>query len=136
MLTLPKIILLNGMFFFAICPLFAQSDTLKIPSHKEKSAAMSERMQRELSLSPKQVQQVQQLLDERFNNLTKATNNNVSLDKVNEQARQKLSTILTKEQFSLYLTTRAETKKQKDQHLKNSQSPSSTLLTEDKELDF
>ncbi len=137
MLTLTKIILLNGMLFLAICPLFAQSDTLKAPSHKEKAAAMTERMQRELSLSPKQAQQVHQLLDDRFTNLTKADKNNGSLDKVNEQARQKLSAILTKEQFSLYLATRADTKKQKDQHFKKSQSlTTSTLSTEDKELDF
>jgi len=137
MLTLPKIILLNAMFFFSICSLSAQSDTLKVASHKEKASVMAGRMQRELSLSAKQAQQVHQLLDERFTNLTKAGNNNVALDKVNDQARQKLSAILTKEQYSLYLKTRADTKKQKDQHVKLRASlSSSTLISEDKELDF
>ena len=97
---------------------------------------MADRMQRELSLSLSQKQEVLKLLNERFINLTNANKNNGDVQKVNSLSTQKLSLIITKEQYDLYKKIRVDTKAQKDAHLKSKPSSTSTPLKEDQEMDF
>lgn len=113
----------------------AQPDTLKLASIKEKSMAISNRMERDLSLSATQTQQIMQLAQERFDNLKLENPDDLSrFEKVNQKALAKLSTILTKDQYDIYMALRAETKKQKEESLKAN--PNFKFSNQDIELDF
>ena len=108
----------------------SQPDTLRIATRSQQAVAMADRMERELKLTPDQKGQVLNLMVGRFENIKSG----YALDVVNNKAYDKLSTILTNEQRTLYLKLKADTKRQKDEFL--SKNPNYTFPNEDKELDF
>ncbi len=116
--------------------LYAQrGDTLHTKSYQVKSEAVVSCLERELSLNQKQLVQIQKLGDERFSTLQKTSTTDASRwESVNVPARQKLATILTKEQYDRYLHMRQETQKQKDESLKKNLGYA--FSDEDRELDF
>jgi len=131
-----KKILSLCLLMAASCMAYAQIDSLKAATGKEKAEVIARRMERELSLNKKQTQKVIQIVQDRFVSLeAKATYSDDFLETVNAQARKKLADILTKEQYTLYTTLRDESVKHKQD---NSQKRSAgyTPSREDKELDF
>lgn len=113
----------------------AQPDTLKLASNKQKSLAMASRMARELSLTPTQAQQIVMLAQERFDNLKlESPNDPARFEKVNMKAWTKLSTILSKDQYTKYLELRDDSRKQKEQFFKGD--TNYRFSDEDLELDF
>lgn len=112
-----------------------RADTLQTKSYKVKAETVVSRLERELSLNQKQTLQIRKVVEERFSELQKVASTDASRwESANAPARQKLASILTKEQYSLYVQLRQETQKQKEEFLKKN--PGYTFSDEDRELDF
>lgn len=111
------------------------TDTLRTKNYALKSEVVARRLERELSLAPKQVSQVQKLMDERFPALQKKSVADANRwESVNAPARQKLASILTTEQYQRYLQLKQETQNQKQEFAKKN--PNYQFSDDDKELDF
>jgi hypothetical protein len=119
------------VFLFLFGTATAQKpDTLKA-SLPEKAAAILDKLDRELGLTVQQKQKVLQVITTRL----EAINNSFAqLELANQQGRKDLAAILTKDQYSLYIKLREETRLQKEEYLKNN--PGFTFSNEDKEFDF
>ncbi len=119
-----------------VCVAHAQTnDTLKAASVQEKAEAIAARMERELLLTKKQTKQVSQLATQRINNLKKRDGSNTnSIEAIDIESTQKLSAILTEEQFAEYKALRADLKNQRNEHAMKGQKSISYI--EDIELDF
>jgi len=131
-----------ALFYFFPSIVGAQTDTLRQAGVREKSIAMTDRLQRELSLADEQRDQVLIVIQERFHDLSdKASSekeegkrNEQRFTRANEKALRSLRYILTTEQYNRYQDLRSETKKQKDAFLKAH--PGHRFSDEDLELDF
>ncbi len=131
-----KTLLVGGLLMIAFYSLHAQgTDTLRTKNYTLKSEVVARRLERELSLAPKQVSQVQKLMEERFSALQKKSVADASRwESVNVPAREKLASILTTEQYQRYLQLMQETQNQKQEFVKKN--PNYQFSDEDKELDF
>ena len=107
----------------------AQPDTLRVATLTHKAEAMTAGMERELNLTKDQKASVMKAM---VNRLESIKNGN-PLDLANSRARENLAAILTKEQYALYLNLREDTKKQKDEYIKNGGINGNEI---DKELDL
>jgi hypothetical protein len=130
-----KNILLCAGLTLAIHTFAFSQDSLNTASIQQQSEAMAFKMQRELSLSTKQTQQIIPILKTRLENVNSMkSDKSQSLAKINEQSKTLLAKILTKEQFAQYKTLQLETKKQKDDFVKKN--PDYSFSDEDKAFDF
>jgi hypothetical protein len=133
MKNLLKIFILTA---FIALPLFtlAQRDSLQNPSAEHKARAMAQRFQEDLQLTQLQADQVYTLALNRLENIKLNKADPARFEKANQQALEKLPTILTKQQLEKYNALRSEAKKQKADYLK--QNPGYNPSDEDLELDF
>ena len=82
-----------------------------------------------------QSNQVMKVLAERFQELDRSGSNSASLlETTNRKALQKLTSILSNEQYALYQELRTTKKQEKDQYLKDH--PGFTFSKEDLEMGF
>ena len=114
----------------------AQSaDTLKTATIQEKSETMTLRMEKELGLSKEQSIKVNQVLIERFQELERLSSSlSLSLETADRKALQKLTAILSKDQYALYQELKARRKQGKEKYLKDH--PGFTFSKEDIEMHF
>jgi hypothetical protein len=116
-----------------VCTVKAQTDTLKTSSLQTRSEAVAFKLKNDLALTDAQALQVIDLAKERILLLRKQSSQS-DIQSINIQERQKLSSILTKEQYDKFLLLRASDKKQKDDYLKAN--PNFKFSQEDQELDL
>jgi hypothetical protein len=116
------------LFFTA--PVLAQKDTLKVASLTDKADAMTAKLTHELSLNDAQRQEVYNLLFSRLEKLK----NGEDIRTVNNQTRNQFTALLATPQLDLYIKLREETRKQKDEFLRNN--PGYRFSREDEEMDF
>ena len=124
------------IFCFITNALIAQSpDTLKAATVQEKSEALTFRMERELGLTKEQSTKVNQVLIERFQDLQRPGSSlSISLETADRKALQKLTAILSNDQYALYQELRSKKKQEKDKYLKDH--PGFSFSREDLEMDF
>ena len=129
-----RTILVLSFILFNVITTQAQ-DSLQVATSAQKADVIASRMERELSLTKAQAQQVNTIALERFELLKQSnTNRTTPLTTANDQAQKKLTTVFTKEQMTLYLQLRSDTKKQKDEFL--SKNPNYKFTDQEKEMDF
>ena len=119
-----------------ISPLLAcaQRDSLQNPSYEHKARAMAQCFQEDLQLTQAQTDKLYDLALNRLENIKLNKTDPTRYDKANNLALEKLTAILTKQQWEKYQTLRTDAKKQKAEYLK--QNPAYKPSDEDLELDF
>ena len=124
------LIFIGGGFYSSIA-----QDSLQVATSQHKTEVVALRMEQELSLSKNQTQRVSVILMERFETLKQANSNKTKqLASANDVAVKKLAGVLTAQQLAQYNQIRSETKKQKDEYLKNN--PTYKFTDQEKEMDF
>jgi hypothetical protein len=123
-------------FFVPIYSYSQSYDTLRAASASEKATAVSMRMKRELSLDEKQTSQVYDLCLKRFDIISKKGSGlGEQVVAANDSCSKSLATILSPQQYKIYSTLKAETKRQR-QEIEQKQKKSYFLSKEDHELDL
>lgn len=135
MIKQPKPLLIIGLLIAGFHSLYSQSDSLSRSVYEAKVEAVTSRLERELGLTGEQTQQVRTLMKERFSSLSTVAASDANIrQSVDARTREKLSAVLTKEQFAKYLHLRRERQTRKAEFLK--QNPDYSFSDQDKELDF
>ena len=119
--------------FITVLSKAQKQDTLRPATVQEKSEAIQFRMEKELGLSKEQSLKINKILVDRFEELAKSKSG-LSLENANLKAFKELSTILNKDQYSLYEQLRNMKKQDKEEYLKDHSS--FAFSKQDLEMDF
>jgi hypothetical protein len=126
--------LILGFVICAVSSVFAQ-DSLKVATSQQKTEAIAARMKQELALTNDQTQRIAAIVLERFDALKQNTNDKATqLTDANAVAAKKIAGVLTAQQPAQYNEIKSETKRQKEEFLK--QNPAYKFTEQEKEMDF
>jgi len=127
--------LIAGALLLFTLQLHAQ-DTLSHQTANERAAWLSLKLERELSLSPAQTQEVKQILQERSLKLAALNDDEAKKQMffINKMSFGRLKKLLTPEQYETYLALREERRAQMAAY--KAENPQFRASREDEELDF
>ena len=120
--------------FIAVLSAAQSPDTLKIATVQEKSEAITLRIERELSLTKAQSNQLMKVLTERFQSLEQTGLSDATLESATRKVLQKIKAFLNNDQYVLYEELRIMKIQDKDKYLKDH--PGFEFSKEDIEMDF